>query len=174
MPPPKVLGIVTMSIAEPDPEGRKALLKLVREKSAQIAADNEAAKAERNARRWREQRDPIEYEKQKEKQREEYANLIAAEEGREVRAYTKVPGKTRAEHAENAKARHAEKQRARWGNVTQAEKDAKADKVWLGRMRKKGWTDEQLAQGLAKRATDRLYRKPEPVPYEENPNFGLF
>lgn len=163
-----------MSIAEPDRERREALLRVVKEKRAQIAADNEAAKAERSAHRWREQRDPVEYDKQKEKQREQYANQIAAEEGREVRAYVKVPGKTRAEHAENAKVRHAEKERARWGNVTQAKKDEKADKVWSGRKRKKGWTDEQIAQGLAKRANDRLYRKPEPVPYEDNPSFGLF
>lgn len=139
-----------------------------------ITAENEAKRAERNSRRWREERDPVEYDRQKANQREEYAAQIAAEEGRAVRAYVPVPGKTRAEHDENAKARHAEKERTRRANADQAAKDREADRKWAGRKRKAGWTDEQIEQGLADLATKRHYRQPDPVSYEDNPNFGIF
>lgn len=163
-----------MSIASPDPDAPKKLREAVKAKRDQIAADNEAAKATRNARRWKRERDPVEYEKQKIGQREAYAAKIEAEEGREVRAYAKVPGKTREEHDDNARQRHAERERERRANATQVEKDAAADKKWAARQRKKNVPEEQIADGLAKRAADRQHRQPEPGPYEENPNFGAF
>lgn len=163
-----------MSIASTDPDAPKKLREVVKAKRDQIAADNEAAKATRNARRWKRERDPLEYEKQKAGQREAYAAKVEAEEGREVRAYVKVQGKTRAEHDDNARQRHAERERERRANATQAEKDKANDDRSARRWRKKGWTEEQIAEGLAKRKADRLHRQPEPGPYEENPNFGAF
>lgn len=162
----------TMTIADSDPDAPKRLHEVVKAKRDQIAADNQAAKAARNARRWKVERDPGEYEKQKANQREAYAAQIEAEEGREVRTYVKVPGSTRAEHEENAKARDAERKRNERSRATQNQKDADADKKWAARQRKKGRTDEQINEGLGQRATDRLYRQPEPDAYENNPDFG--
>ncbi|MCA1777727.1 MAG: hypothetical protein LC676_19605 [Loktanella sp.] len=164
------------------PEGPRKinadLRKTIEEKQAKIKAENEAKRRERNARRWREQRDPVEYDRQKAKQRGDYAAQIAADEGRNVRAYTPVPGKTRAEHDKNAKARDAERKRASRKNADQAAKDREADRKWERRKRGAGWTDEQIIEGLAnlaaKRAADRYYSQPEPVAYADNPNFGLF
>lgn len=150
------------------------LRQAIEQAQAKIIAENEAKRVERNARRWREQRDPVEYNRQKIKQRADYAAQIAADEGREVRAYAPVLGKTRAEHDENAKARDAARKRASRSKADQVQKDKDADRTWTRRMRKNGWTDQQIAQGLAKRAADRYYRRPEPVAYEDNPNFGLF
>lgn len=160
-----------MPIATPKPDAPKNLSEVVKAKRAQIAADNEVAKAVRNARRNKQERDPAEYQKQKVEQREAYAAKIAAEEGREVRAYAKVPGQTRAEHDENARQRHAERERERRTNATQVEKNKDNDRKWAARQRKKGWTEDQIAEGLAKRAAD---RQAKPDAYESNPLHGAF
>ncbi len=163
-----------MSIANSDPDARKKLRELAIATQEAIAAENEARRVARNARRYREERDPVEYENQKAKQRDEYEAKVETEEGRKVRRYVKVPGKTRAEHDENARAREADRKRASRANTDQADKDREADRKWEGRMREKGWTDGEIAQGLAERQTNRRYRQFESVSYEDNPNFGLF
>ena len=162
-----------MTIAEPKPTAPD-ILKLAREKRDQIAADNAAKRSANNARRWKAERDPVEYAKQLADQKEEYAAKVLAEQGREVRAYLKVQGSTGPERAEKRRQRHAEKERGRWANATQAQKDEKADKVWSSRKRKAGWTEEQIGHELAKRVADRLHRQPDPGAYEDNPNFGVF
>lgn len=140
----------------------------------QIADENERLKSERNARRYKAERDPIEYERQKAGQRAEYAVQIAEEQGRSVRAYEKIPGKTRAEHDQNSRQRRAERERERRAAQDQSEKDKRADHVWAKRKREAGWTSDEIRKGLEERAEKRLYRRPEPVPYEDNPNYGMF
>lgn len=163
-----------MSIAESGTRAQTKLTETIKKKREDIAAENERLKSERNARRWKSERDPAEYEKQKAGQRDEYAAKILNEEGREVRAYLKVPGATRGEREANAKQRHAEKQRDRWSKVSQDEKDRKNDKVWAGRKRKAGWTEEQIATALVERSIERLNRQPDPGKYEDNPDYGAF
>ncbi|KAA8606027.1 hypothetical protein AL036_16405 [Salipiger aestuarii] len=150
-----------------------ALRQLAADARATIVRENAALKAERNARRYKAERDPLKYETQKANQREEYAARIADTEGREVRAYCKVPGKTLAEHDENAKARDASRKRAERGNATQAQKDAQADAKWLKRQRARGASEADIAAGLAKRAAGRTVEG-EAEGYEANPNFGAF
>ncbi|MDD9730443.1 hypothetical protein PVW46_11035 [Mameliella sp. AT18] len=72
---------------------------------AKISAENERLRAARNSRRWRAERDPVEYEEQKVRQRAEYAKVIAETEGREVRPYMHIQGDTPAEREANRKAR---------------------------------------------------------------------
>lgn len=163
-----------MTIADDERRAQKNLRELVKAKRDQIAAENEAERAERNKRRWKAERDPVEYEKQKAAQREEYAAKIATEGGREVRSYEMVPGKTRAEHDANAKARDAARKRDERGKASQEKKDAEADRKWAARQRQKGWSEEQIQQGLDKRADDRRHRQPDPGPYESNPLYGAF
>lgn len=146
----------------------------VEAKRAEIAADNKAAKEARDARRRAARRASKEYQAELKEARDTYEAKILAEEGREVRAYIKVPGKTRGEREEGAKARDAARKRDERSRATQVEKDAAADKKWAARQRKKNVPEEQIAQGLAKRAADRQHRQPEPGPYEDNPNFGAF
>ena len=148
---------------------RRALIKATRQK---IEADNLARKDERNARRWKAERDPEEYDQQKAGQREEYAQMIRETEGRDVRAYTKVPGQTPAERAENRRKRKAERQRKNWANASQAEKDAKADRVWIARQRKKGLSEAEIEAGLAKRRADREGDRVNS--YADNDGFGAF
>ncbi|MDO6521289.1 hypothetical protein Q4578_06805 [Shimia thalassica] len=163
-----------MTIADTTSDARKTVMDTVREKREQIAADNARNKAERNARRYKAERDPDEYEKQKKDQKAEYADMIAETEGREVRAYVVVPGETRSEKDQNARQRHAEKERKRWANASQEQKDKKNDKVWCSRKGKAGWSEERIALELAKRQEARRHRQPEPGPYEDNPNYGAF
>lgn len=163
-----------MSIAESGTGVPSKLAETIKKKRSDIIVENERLKSKRNSRRWKEERDPAEYEKQKADQRAEYAAKVAAEEGREVRAYLKVPGTTRAEREANAKQRHAEKQRDRWSKVSQDEKDRKADQMKSARMRKAGVSEDQIAEEMARRAEKRLLRQPDPGNYEDNPDFGAF
>ncbi|WP_424976806.1 hypothetical protein [Leisingera sp. S232] len=163
-----------MTIADNDPDAPRNLRDAVKAARLQIEADNEARKEARNNTRWRYERDPQEYDKQLDRQRQEYADKIAAKEGREVRAYTKVPGKTREEHDKNAKARDAERKREERSCATQEDKDREADKRWGRRMKKKGWTEQQIAEGLKQRHEKRRLRQPDPGPYEDNPDYGAF
>lgn len=162
-----------MSIADSGPIAPN-IAKLAREKREQIAADNSAKRAANNARRWKAERDPDEYEKQKADQKAAYADMIADTEGREVRAYVTVPGETRSEHDQNARDRDAARKRDERKNASQEAKDRDADRKWSNRKRKAGWTEEQIAQELAERQEARRHRQPEPGPYEDNPNFGAF
>lgn len=163
-----------MTIAKTEPDDQKKLLReLMRKKRAQIAADNAAARTERNARRWKSERDPVEYEKQKVEQRKAYALQIETEEGREVRSYVKVPGKTRGQHKENAKARDAERKRIERSRATQSDKDAEADRKWVARKQKAGWSEAQIAEGLLARQEERLQRRRE-TDYDNHPLYGAF
>ena len=163
-----------MSIADSRTDARPKLAESIKKKRANIADENERLRSERNARRWKAERDPVEYEKQKAGQRDEYEAKVMAKEGREVRAYLKVPGATKAEREENAKRRHAEKERERWSKVSQDKKDEKADKVQSARMRKAGFSEGEIAQEMTKRAEKRRLRQPDPGRYEDNPKFGAF
>ncbi|KRS11032.1 hypothetical protein XM53_18305 [Roseovarius atlanticus] len=156
----------------------KRLRELVKTKIKAIEADNLAKKEERNDRRRAARRASLEYQLELKEAREAYANKIAAEEGREVRGYEKVPGKTAEERAENAKAREADRERERRANADQATKERQADKKYVKRKKAAGWSDEQIEEGLAllheQRAADRLHRQPDPGKYEDNPKFGAF
>jgi hypothetical protein len=163
-----------MSIAESGRDAQTKRVESIKKKREDIVAENERLKSKRNAARWKDERDPVEYEKQKADQRAAYEAMVLTEEGREVRTYIKVPGATKAEREENAKRRHAENERERWSKVSQNEKDRKNDKVWASRKRKANWTEEQIARGLADRAAERLHRRPDPGRYEDNPDFGAF
>lgn len=57
---------------------------------AGIKAKNERKRAERNARRWKEERDPVAYEKQKKDQRATYAARKGEAELRRAEAEAKV------------------------------------------------------------------------------------
>lgn len=111
-----------MTIAD-SPSNARKMMKLVREKRTQIAADNARLKDERNALRNKAERDPVEYEKQKADQKAAYAEMIAATEGRKVRAYAVVPGKTRSEHDQNARDRDAARKRDERKGAPQEAKD---------------------------------------------------
>lgn len=156
----------------------KAMRELVEAKIEAIEADNAAKRKERNETRKAARRASPEYQLELKEARDAYAEKIAAEEGREVRGYQKVPGKTAEERAENARAREADRERERRANADQATKDHQADKKYVKRKKVAGWTDEQIEEGLAslreQRAADRLHRQPDPVKYEDNPKFGAF
>ncbi|WP_420010467.1 hypothetical protein [Tateyamaria sp.] len=151
---------------------RKAQLRAISEEfRANVKAENQRLKAERNARRWKAERDPIAYEAQKVAQREEYAAHIATTEGRNVRSYEPVAGETVEERDHNRRARKAAADAARNGAKSQAEKDAASDRKWLARQIKKGATEAECHAGMARRIEDRKHRA---VPYENNPEFGQF
>lgn len=136
-----------------------------------IKAENAALKSERNARRWKEERDPIAYEAQKVAQREEYAEQIAHTQGRQVRDYVPVVGQDHSEREEVRRNRKAAADAKRTASQTQDEKDAKADRKWLVRQVKAGKTEEQCKAGMAKRLTDRKLRVSS---YKKNPSYGQF
>lgn len=165
----------TTTPEESAPDHRHArpdLLTLVKTERAKILAENLAAKEERNARRWKLERDPVEYEKQKAEQRREYEETIRANEGREVRTYHKVPGETPAEREANRRKRKAARQRKGWANASQAAKDAKADRVWATRQRKRGKSEAEIEAGLEARRSGR--ERDRQNDYSENEDFGLF
>jgi hypothetical protein len=144
---------------------------LIADYRGKVASENERNKATRNARRWKEERDPVEYEAQKVQQKVEYAAKIAEEEGREVRAYVKVPGKTVEERERNRLARKAEKEAARRSTAPTATKHKNADRMWIKRKKAAGWTPGRIAEGLAQRHAD---RQTDPGEYENNPLYGAF
>ncbi|WP_417724197.1 hypothetical protein [Salipiger sp.] len=114
-----------------------SLVEMCTRKSAEIKAENDRLRDQRNASRWKVKRDPAAYEAQKAAQRAAYARRIAETEGREVAAYVPVPrGASPEEYETNRKAREAEGK-------------------WLKRAEAKGWTAEQIAAGLAKRQAKR-------------------
>lgn len=88
-----------------------------------------------------------------------------------MRSYEPVAGGTVEERDDNRRARKAAADAARNGAKTQDEKDAASDRKWLARQIKRGATETERQQGLAKRIADRKHRA---VPYEENPEFGQF
>lgn len=138
---------------------RQTFRDMIAKKSAEIKAENERLRKERNSRRWRAERTPAEYQAQKERQRKEYAAGVLAEEGREVRAYEKIGGRTKVEHRENARARHAEQEKQRYNGLSEEERqrinDVKADKQFVDRLRKKGMPEADIAERLAHRIAER-------------------
>lgn len=171
--PPERHEEITSFAEKADPANRRAkLLETVRRGRAKIAAANDAARAERNAQRWKAERDPDEYQKQLERQRAEYAAKIKTEEGREVRAYQKVPGATKAEREENRRARAAERMRESRENSPRETKDKDADRKWVARQRKKGLTEEEIEAGLERRREERQAERA--YDYARNPDFGRF
>ncbi|MBW7056984.1 hypothetical protein KY389_09795 [Paracoccus bogoriensis] len=129
--------------------------KLIRDYLQKIEADNARQRDERNARRWKAERDPEEYERQKAKQRHQYADA----QGGSVRSYSKIEATTRTEHAEKAKARDAARQKARYHAMTPAERQAKsdqiADKRFVERRREKGIPEDLIQAALAVRIRER-------------------
>lgn len=147
--------------------------KTMREWNANLKAENERLKPVRNALRWKTERDPVAYEKQKADQRAEYAAKVEAEQDREVRAYEPVPGATDAERQTNRLRRRADEQALRRKVASREQKAAQADRKWLARLRKRKpkWTEAEVQAAFAKRLKE---RQNEPEPYEENPNYGKF
>lgn len=120
--------------------------------NAKIKADNAKAREERNARRNKAERDPLEYAAQKKRQRENYA----AEQGGSVRPYEKIVAQTKVDHEEQIKVRHAKREAKRYADMTpeqrQAKSDAIADEAWQERRRAKGIPEELIqAQLIAHR-----------------------
>jgi hypothetical protein len=127
-----------------------------------IKADNERVRSERNARRWKAERDPVEYERQKERQRQNYADGFGrscdlAEQP--VRSYQKIPAVTKEEHLEQAKSRDAARQKARYDSLTpaerQAESDAKADRRFVKLRLSKGIPEDEIKAQLVARIAER-------------------
>ena len=144
------------------------LLATVKAAKAAIEAENEKAKDERNARRWKSQRDPVDYEKQKRGQREEYA----AQKGGKVRAYHKIDAKTEAERQKVMQERAAERMRANRKNARQEAKDREADRKFRARKEAAGWTSEEIEAGLERRRANRQTEQAND--YQSNPLYGSF
>lgn len=168
----------TNTLPKTDKADLNVLRAVVKAKIGAIAADNLAMKDRRDATRRAARRSSPEYKLELAEQRQAYADKIAAEEGREVRAYVKVPGKTRAEREQNAKDRDAARKRDERRNASQDQKDEEADKKWIARQRKKGVPEDQIASELearkAARSKKRRLDRPNPSGYEDNPDFGAF
>ncbi|SFI83987.1 hypothetical protein [Celeribacter neptunius] len=154
---------------------------LIRNTRAKIKQENADLHSARNARRWKAERDPQEYEAQKQRQRAEYA----AENGGVVRSYEKIEGKTRDEHDENAKKRHAEKEQKRYGNLSPEEKQAKSDQSSDNRFRrekkKAGWSEERIQAALVikqearqKKREAKAQADAEQAALEAQKNYGMF
>ncbi|MEQ8400513.1 MAG: hypothetical protein RIE24_03625 [Silicimonas sp.] len=148
------------------------LLATVKAAKAAIKADNESAKAERNARRWKTERDPAEYEQQKENQREQYAAAVLADQGREVRAYHKIDAKTKAEREKIVQERAAKRMQRNRMKASQDTKDREADRKFRKRKEAAGWTAEEIAAGLRKLQADRALGRSND--YLGNPDYGKF
>lgn len=128
--------------------------------SDRIKAQNDADRQARNARRWTAERDPAEYEAQKDRQRREYQARVGA-----VRSYEKITATSTEEHAEQAKARDADRQRGKYAAMSpdqrRAKSDGIADKAWLTRHRKNGMAEGELMAALAVRVQERDVKRAE-------------
>lgn len=168
-----------------DTQGRKGLhprlLDHVRDTRAKIEKENAEARDARNAKRWKAERDPIEYEAQKAKQRADYA----AEKGGVVRPYEKIEGKARDEHDENAKKRHAAKEQKRYAKLSAVAKQAKSDQSSDNRFKRKkkkaGWSDERIQAELVivqekrqKRREAKMKADAEQAALEAQKSYGMF
>lgn len=133
----------------------RALAKAI---SDRIKAQNEADRSARNARRWKAERDPAEYEAQKERQRRQYQPR-----GEAVRPYAKIIAGTAEEHDDLAKARDADRQRGKYASLSPADRQAKSDRIadeaWLARRRNNGMSEEALAAAFAVRVQDRAAKR---------------
>lgn len=139
-----------IQVAEPLPEAaapqpnKTALRALMQATSDRIKAENEQKREARNARRWKAERNPLDYEAQKERQRSQYQ----PKNGISARSYKKLTGATKAEREDEAKARHAEREAERYAGMSPDEKQAKsdetADRAWMKRRRDKGIPEEVI------------------------------
>jgi len=127
-----------------------ATIKAMQEFKKRLKEDNERLCSERNSRRWRHERNPVDYEKQKLKQREAYQDLILDTEARPVRSYIKVPGRG-PQKVEERKARNAERMRKQRALQTAEDRTADADRKWASRKRDAGWSEPAIAEGLEAR-----------------------
>lgn len=170
-----------MEPEEEKPRGMPEHLRsLVRKTKAKIEADNARLREERNARRWKSERDPEEYERQKERQRKEYAE---AQDG-SVRPYAKIEATTVSDHKEKARKRDADRQRKRYDNMSPPERRAKsdsiADKRWMDRCRKKGMSEDEIQAALTARIIERDAKRASSAQLDEdeemkkNPVYGMF
>lgn len=129
--------------------------KLIREIREKIEADNARLSAERNARRWKDERDPEEYERQKAHQRRQYAD----ERGGSVRPYEKIEAATKTEHREKAQARDAARKKKRYDAMSPAERQAKSDRTadaaWCARRRAEGMSEDEIQAALDTRIIER-------------------
>lgn len=176
-----------IQVAEPLPEAaaqqpdKAALRALMQATSDRIKAENEQMREARNARRWKAERDPLEYEAQKERQRREYQ----PRGGGPVRSYEKLTGATKAEREDEAKARHAEREAKRYAALTPDEKQAKSDRIaddaWIARRRDKGIPEEIIQAGLIVRLQEREVKRAmkaqeeaEEAAWRNLPHFDMF
>lgn len=127
--------------------------------SDRIKAQNDTDRQARNARRWKAERDPAEYEAQKERQRRQYQ----PRGGEAVRPYAKIIAGTAKEHDKLAKARDADRQRGKYASLSPADRQAKSDKIadeaWLARRRKKGMPEDALIAALAVHIQNRTAKR---------------
>lgn len=148
---------------------------------SKIAADNARDREARNARRWKAERDPLEYEAQKQRQRREYQ----PRDGDAVRSYEKITAATEADHESEVKARHAKREAKRYAGMTAEQKQAKsdeaADRAWQDRRREKDIPEELIQAGLIIRIQERAAKRnvkaqaeAEQAAMRDDPSFGLF
>lgn len=120
-----------------------------------IKAANERACEARNAARWKAERDPVAYEAQKARQRDQYQ----PRDGVAVRSYEKITAPTKADREAEAAARHAQREAKRYAGMTPAEKQAKsdqiADKAWLARKRERGIPEDIIQASFIARLQER-------------------
>jgi hypothetical protein len=157
---------------------------MIKEFQAKVKMENAELCAERSARRYKAERDPVEYEAQKVKQRAEYAAQAKAE-GREVRSYEKIKAQTKVEKKTKVKTRHAEKEKERHAKLSPEEKQAISDRSGENRFKrqksKAGWSEAEIQAGLVifieKREAKRKAANKaaaEKAALEVLPDFGVF
>lgn len=148
---------------------------------AKLDVENAGLRAERSARRYKAERDPAEYEAQKERQRRQYQ----AQKGGPVRSYEKIVAGTREERAILAKDRDtARKGRSRAAmspQERQADTDRKADRQWESRRRAKGVPEAEIQAELIIHVQDRAAERADIKKEAEAedrmkalPTFGMF
>ena len=131
---PHVAFVTTLDPETPTRPGLTPELRaIMRAASARIAADNEAQREARNARR----RATPEYRQMLADDRAAYADRIGQEEGRTVRSYSDLSAMTEAAKCDHKRAQTA-------------------DRVWASRQRAAGRTETEIAEGLARRRAKRI------------------
>ncbi|WP_283178183.1 hypothetical protein [Gemmobacter sp. 24YEA27] len=82
-----------------------------------------------------------------------------------VRSYEKIAATSAEEHAEQAKARDADRQRGKYAAMSpdqrRAKSDGIADKAWLTRHRNNGMAEGELMAALAVRVQERDVKRAE-------------
>lgn len=148
---------------------------------AKIKADNERERAARNARRYKAERDPVEYEAQKVRQRSEYQ----AGKDRPVRSYEKIIASTAEELQQITRARNAAQKAKGRAAMTpserQADNDTKVERRWVERRRAKGIPEEVIQAAFivyiqerdARRAME-AQAEAEDAAMKADPMFGRF